>query len=80
VKLAWKHVPLASMADAFVAGPATTVPIMVKDTGRYATTGGWGFGRFAHGQPVDEAQHRTCFTCHEANVRAHDYAVTRLAP
>jgi hypothetical protein len=79
-KLAWKHVPLAGAKGAFVPGPATTVQIMVKDSSKYASTGGWGFGRFIDGKPVDEAQHKTCFACHEANVRNHDLVFTRLAP
>jgi hypothetical protein len=53
---------------------------MVKDSKRYASTGGWGFGRFINGQPVDEAQHQTCFACHQANVKDHDFVFTRYAP
>jgi hypothetical protein len=79
-KLAWKDVPLAGIDEAFVTGPATTVQIMVKDSRKYATTGGWGFGRFIGGKAVDEAQHKTCFACHEANVKDHDFVFTRLAP
>jgi Cytochrome P460 len=79
-KIAWKHVPSAEFAGAFVPGPATTVQIMVKDSKKYASTGGWGFGRFINGKPVDEAQHRTCFACHEANVKGHDFVFTRFAP
>jgi len=78
-KIAWKHVPLAEIDGAFVSGARTTVQIMVKDTKRYATTGGWGFGRFIDGKPVDEAQHKTCFPCHEANVKGHDFVFTRFA-
>jgi len=59
---------------------ATTVQVMVKDSRRYAATGGWGFGRFVNGRAVDEDQHRTCFACHEAHVRNHDDVFTRLAP
>jgi hypothetical protein len=79
-KLAWKHVPLAGIEGAFVTGPATTVQIMVKDSKKYASTGGWGFGRFIDGKPVDEAQHQTCFACHEANVKGHDLVFTHFAP
>jgi hypothetical protein len=79
-KLAWKHMPLAEIDGAFVTGPATTVQIMVKDSKKYASTGGWGFGRFIEGKPVDEAQHKTCFPCHEANVKGHDFVFTRFAP
>ena len=80
VKMAWKHVPSTEAAGAFVPGSPTTVQVMVKDARRYAATGGWGFGRFIDGNPVDEAQHRTCFACHEANVKGHDFVFTRWAP
>lgn len=79
-KLAWKHVPSTEMEGAFVPGHTTTVQIMVKDSKRYAATGGWGFGRFIDGQAVDEAQHKTCFACHAAKVKGHDYVFTRYAP
>jgi hypothetical protein len=46
LKLAWKRIALPEVEGAFVSGSATTVQIMVKDSKRYATTGGWGFGRF----------------------------------
>ena len=61
-------------------GRPTTVQIMVKDSKKYASTGGWGFGRFMDGKPVDEAQHKTCFACHAANVKGHDLVFTRYAP
>ncbi len=80
VKLAWKRVPSPEFAPATVPGPATTVQVMVKDARRYPDSGGWGFGRFVDGKPVDRAQHQTCFACHEPNVRDHDYVFTRLAP
>jgi Cytochrome P460 len=80
VKLAWKRVPSNEFKGAFVPGAATTVQIMVKDSKKYAATGGWGFGRFIDGKPVDEPQHKTCFGCHEANVKNHDFVFTRFAP
>ncbi|MGA0598391.1 cytochrome P460 family protein [Enterovirga sp. CN4-39] len=79
VKLAWMHVPSAEFEPATVPGSPTTVQVMVKDSKRYAATGGWGFGRFIGGKPVDEEQHRTCFACHEARVKARDYVFTRYA-
>lgn len=79
-KLAWKHVQSTEMEGAFVPGHTTTVQIMVKDSKKYAATGGWGFGRFIDGKTVDEAQHRTCFACHAANVKDHDFVFTRYAP
>ncbi|WP_156771385.1 cytochrome P460 family protein [Labrys sp. WJW] len=80
VKLAWKHVQSPEFESALVPGQATTVQVMVKDSKKYAATGGWGFGRFIDGKPVDQAQHETCFACHEARVKARDYVFTRLAP
>ncbi|GEP07070.1 cytochrome P460 family protein [Methylobacterium oxalidis] len=80
VKLAWKHVPSPEFEPATVPGRATTVQVMVKDAKRYAATGGWGFGRFIDGRPVDAAQHETCFACHEARVKGHDFVFTRFAP
>ncbi|OHT19366.1 cytochrome P460 family protein [Edaphosphingomonas haloaromaticamans] len=79
VKLAWKRTPSPEFEPAAVPGAATTVQVMVKNSRRYAATGGWGFGRFIDGRPVDEAQHRTCFACHEARVKGHDFVFTRLA-
>ncbi len=80
VKLAYRRQPSAESPTAVVAGRATTVQVMVKDAKRYAATGGWGFGRFVNGVPVDAAQHETCFACHQALVRNHDYVFTRLVP
>jgi hypothetical protein len=79
-KLAWKRVPSPEFAPASIPGTATTVQIMVKNSKKYATTGGWGFGRFINGKPADEAQHQSCFACHQALVKNHDYVFTRLAP
>ena len=80
VKLAWKHTQSTEFPAAFVPGAATTVQVMVKDSVRYAETGGWGFGRFLDGKPVDEEQHRTCYGCHLGNVRGHDLVFNRFAP
>jgi hypothetical protein len=80
VKLAWIHTPLAGSTGAFVAGAPTTVQVMIKDSNRYAATGGWGFGRFVDGVPVNLAQHETCFACHQALAASHDFIFTRYAP
>lgn len=79
-KLAWKHVQSPEFEPASIPGAATTVQFMVKDSRKYAATGGWGFGRFIDGKPADEAQHQTCFACHQARVKNHDFVFTRLAP
>jgi Cytochrome P460 len=84
-KLAWKHISTPEddralgQFQAFVPGPATTVQFMVKDSKKYPATGGWGFGRFIDGKPADEAQHKTCFPCHAAYAKDHDFVFTRYA-
>jgi len=79
-KLAWKHVQSPEFEPASIPGAATTLQFMVKDSKKYAATGGWGFGRFIDGKPADEAQHQTCFACHQARVKDRDFVFTRLAP
>jgi cytochrome P460 len=55
--------PGAGLQSSF-AGSAENVQFMVKDSKKYAATGGWGFGDFKNGKPGDEALHKTCFPCH----------------
>lgn len=79
-KLAWKRVKSAEFEEAFVPGDPQRIEFMVKDSKKYPTTGGWGFGRFVGGKAADEKQHGTCFPCHEANVKGNDFVFTRYAP
>ena len=84
VRLAWKYVASEENNKAFggfqsfVAGYATNVQFMVKDSKKYAATGGWGFAQFKGGKPDDEAVHKTCFPCHK-HAKAHDFVFTRYA-
>jgi Cytochrome P460 len=65
--------------QSFVAGPPKNgVQFMVKDSRKYASTGGWGFAQFNDGKPADEAVHNTCFSCHQA-VTARDLVFTQYA-
>jgi hypothetical protein len=52
---------------------------MIKDSRRYASTGGWGYAHFDEGKPADESMHKTCLPCHQA-VEARDFVFTRYAP
>ena len=36
----------------------------VKDSKKYAASGGWGFADFTKGKSGDEALHEKCFPCH----------------
>jgi len=65
--------------QSFVAGPPINVQFMVKDSGRYGETGGWGFAQFKDGKPADEKLHKTCFACHQSS-KAQDYLFTHYAP
>src|SRR5262245_14053518 len=66
------------LAESFVAGPATNVQFMVKDSKKYASTGGWGFAQFTDGKPDGEAIQKTCFSCH-APAKDRDYVFTRYS-
>jgi hypothetical protein len=64
----------------FIAGaPKNGVQFMVKDSKKYASTGGWGFAHFNDGKPADEAVLKTCFPCHAA-IKERDLVFTRYAP
>src|ERR1700686_5582435 len=84
-RLAWSYIPseennkVFGRSQSFVAGPATNVQFMVKDSKKYATTGGWGFAQFKDGKPADAALLKTCFPCHEP-VKARDFVFTHYAP
>jgi hypothetical protein len=66
--------------QSFVAGlPKNGVQFMIKDSRKYAATGGWGFAQFSDGKPADERVHGACFACHEA-AQGRDFVFTRYAP
>jgi len=65
--------------QSFVIGSRVNVQFMVKDSKKYAATGGWGFADFTDGTPGDKALHETCFPCH-VPAKDRDYVFTRYAP
>src|SRR5262249_49338976 len=62
-----------------VAGSAVNVQFMVKDSKKYAASGGWGYADFTNGNPGNEALHQACFPCHQP-VKDRDFVFTRYAP
>ena len=85
-RLAWSYVPseennkVFGRAQSFVAGtPKNGVQFMVKDSKKYAATGGWGFAEFINGKPAGEAVIKTCYPCHEP-IKARDFVFTQYAP
>jgi hypothetical protein len=66
------------LRTSFAAGPATNVQFMIKDSKKYASTGGWGFFQFTNGKQ-DHIVQTSCFVCH-APERATDFVFTRYSP
>jgi hypothetical protein len=85
VALHWNYVAseennkVFGRAQSFIAGSPKNIQFMVKDSKKYAATGGWGFADFTNGKPADEAVHQTCYPCHEP-AKARDFVFTRYAP
>jgi len=86
--LHWRHASseennkIFGRPQSFVAGSATNVQFMVKDSKKYASTGGWGFGHFNERdgkKPGDAALLKTCFPCHQ-KAKDSDLVFTRYAP
>ena len=84
-RIAWSYVSseennkVFGRDQSFVAGAPINLQLMVKDSRKYATTGGWGFAQFNEGKPADEAVHKTCFPCHEP-AKARDFVYTHYSP
>jgi hypothetical protein len=86
--LHWRHTPseennkVFGRAQSFVAGSATNVQFMVKDSKKYASSGSWGFGHFNErdgNKPGDAALLNTCLPCHQ-KAKDRDLVFTRYAP
>jgi hypothetical protein len=84
-RLAWSHDAseennkVFGRAQSFVAGhPKNGVQFMVKDSKKYASQDGWGFGHFEEGKPADDAMMKSCLPCHQA-VRDRDLVFTRYS-
>jgi cytochrome P460 len=65
--------------QSFVPGAPTNVQFMIKDSTKYAATGGWGFGTFQDGKPANAKSMKSCFPCHE-KAKATDLVFTRYVP
>jgi hypothetical protein len=85
-RIAWSYTPseennkIFGRSQSFVAGPPTNgVQFMVKDSKKYAATGGWGYAHFNDGKPASEAMLQSCYPCHQA-IKARDFVFTRYSP
>lgn len=83
--LHWQFVPseannrVFGQPQSFVPGVQTNTQFMIKDSKKYAATGGWGFGHFnTDGTLGNNTLMKTCFPCHQR--AAHDFVFTQYAP
>ena len=68
--------------QSFLAGSPTDfyLQFMVKDSKKYAATGGWGYSSFGkEGKPSDAASMQSCYRCHQA-IKSRDFVFTQYAP
>ena len=87
-RIAWSYVPSEEnnktfgRDQSFVAGSPTSayLQFMVKDSKKYAATGGWGYSSFDQdGKPTDDAGMKACFPCHQA-IKDRDFIFTKYTP
>lgn len=86
-RLAWKYEAsprnnaIFGREQSFVAGDPTNVQIAVKDSKRYAGSGGWGYGQFENGKPnPGKALTQSCFACHQKLPAKDDFVFTKYSP
>jgi hypothetical protein len=66
--IAFDWLEMSENSGAFLEGPRRQLDVMVKDSSRFAATGGWGFQRFMKDSKTELATTLTpdqCFACHE---------------
>jgi len=83
VRLAYEYVSsernnaIFGREQSFVAGAPTNVQIEVKDSRRYANTGGWGYGQFENGKANPSLKIvNSCFACHAKLPASADFVFT----
>ncbi len=85
VRIAWSYEPaldddkvLGDSVSHVAGNPKNGVQVMVKDSRRYASSGGWGFAQFNDGRPAAENVQATCLPCH-TSARNRDFVFSRYA-
>jgi Cytochrome P460 len=66
----------------YVEGPRKALAVMVKDSKKYASTGGWGFQLWEGGgpkRPVVTDATKQCFECHQPK-KDQDYVYSTYIP
>jgi hypothetical protein len=77
-KLSWKEETHPNWPQAVVPGAFVNAEAMIKDSKKFAETGGWGFGHWEGKSLVmyDKDKSAACFACHMP-MQAHDYVYTQ---
>lgn len=76
-KVGWKEKKHPNWPQAVVPGEFAGAEAMIKDSKKYAETGGWGFGHWEGSKLVmnDKEKSATCFACHTP-MKNNDYVYT----
>ncbi|QPK64617.1 cytochrome P460 family protein [Methylomonas sp. LL1] len=76
-KVGWKEKTHPNWPQAVVPGEFAGAEAMVKDSKKFAETGGWGFGHWEGDKLVmnDKEKSATCFACHSP-MKDADYVYT----
>jgi len=76
-KVGWKEKTDPNWPQAVVPGEFAVAEAMVKDSKKFAETGGWGFGHWEGEKLVmnDKEKSATCFACHTP-MKDNDYVYT----
>lgn len=76
-KVGWKEKIDPNWPQAIVPGEFAGAEAMVKDSKKFAETGGWGFGQWVDAKLVmhDKEKSATCFACHTP-MKDADYVYT----
>jgi hypothetical protein len=67
--------------QSFVAGDPINVQVSVKESKKYADSGGWGYGQFENGiANKSEPVLKSCFACHAKLDASKDFVFSHYSP
>lgn len=64
--------------QSFVAGKPINVQFSIRDSKKYALSGGWGYAQFNDDKPTNVAVYTGCFSCHKA-AQNRDFVFSQYA-
>ena len=82
-KLSWRTKIRANFENAIIPNKFEEVGLMIKDTDKFSSTGGWGFAQWLGKKTTPSGDNENfaleCFACHIA-VKENDYVFVEPAP